>query len=98
MIFFKNHCTDFMILLLMMWATYSSTILSLIIFNFPFVFEISLILLELMNTFHILNLLTYISSKIDILKTKEKSKIMRDNIVDDYITHTMTTRNIKSVQ
>ena len=43
--------TDFMILLVMVCVTYSSTILSLIIFNFRFVFKISLILLEFMNKF-----------------------------------------------
>ena len=36
--------------------------------------------------------------KSKILKTKEKCKIMRDDIVDEYVTHTMTTRNMKSVQ
>ena len=34
----------------------------------------------------------------DNLKTKGKLKIMRDNIVDEYVTHTTTTRNMKSVQ
>ena len=34
----------------------------------------------------------------DILKTKGKLKIMRDSITHMYVTHIMTTRNIKSVQ
>ena len=33
-----------------------------------------------------------------ILKTKGKLKIMRDNIVDEYVTHTVNTRNRKSVK
>ena len=33
MMFLKNYCMEFMVC-----ATYSSTMLSLIIFNFPFVF------------------------------------------------------------
>ena len=33
----------------------------------------------------------------DILKTKGKSKIMRDNVVDEYVTQTMITRSMKSV-
>ena len=33
----------------------------------------------------------------DILITKGKLKIMRDIIVDEYVAHTMTTRNIKPV-
>ena len=42
---------------------------------------------------------TYISTnKSDILKTKKKLEIMRDNIVYEYVTHTKTTRNMKSVQ
>ena len=36
--------------------------------------------------------------KIDISKTKGKLKIMRDIIVDEYVIHTRTTRNMKSVQ
>ena len=38
------------------------------------------------------------TDKIDILKTKWKLKIMKDNIVDEYVTHTIATRNMKSVQ
>ena len=33
----------------------------------------------------------------DILKTKLKSKIMRHNIVDEYVTHTMTSRIMNPV-
>ena len=33
-----------------------------------------------------------------ILNTKGKLTIMRDNIVDEYVTHTMTTRDMKLVQ
>ena len=34
----------------------------------------------------------------DILKTKGKLKIVRDYLVDEYVTHTMTTRNMESVK
>ena len=34
----------------------------------------------------------------DILKTIGKLKIMRDNIVDEYVTHTLIARNMKHVQ
>ena len=34
----------------------------------------------------------------DNLKTLGKLKIMRDNIVDEYVPHNMTSRNMKSVQ
>ena len=37
------------------------------------------------------------TNKSNILKTKGKLKIMRDNTVDEYVTHTMTTRNMESV-
>ena len=37
------------------------------------------------------------TDKIDILKTKWKLKYVRENMVDEYVTHTMTTRNKKSV-
>ena len=37
-------------------------------------------------------------NKSDIFKTKGKLKIVRDSIVDDNLMHTMTTRNINSVQ
>ena len=33
-----------------------------------------------------------------VLKTKGKLKIMRDNIVDEYVTHTIAPRNMESVQ
>ena len=32
----------------------------------------------------------------DILKPKGKSKIVRNNIVDEYVTHTLNTKNMKS--
>ena len=34
----------------------------------------------------------------DILKTKGKLKIVRDDIIDEYVTHTMTSRMINSKQ
>ena len=34
----------------------------------------------------------------DILKMKGKLKNMRDNIVDEYVTHTMASRIMNSVQ
>ena len=37
-------------------------------------------------------------TKSDILKTKGKLNITKNNIVDDHVTHTLTTRNMKSVQ
>ena len=39
--FINNYCTDFMFQGVMVCVTYSSSILSLIIFNFLFVFKIS---------------------------------------------------------
>ena len=39
--FINNYCTDFMLWEVMVCVTYSSSILSLIIFNFFLVFEIS---------------------------------------------------------
>ena len=39
MIYINYYCTDFMFLGAMVCVTYSSTILSLIIFNFPLVFK-----------------------------------------------------------
>ena len=38
------------------------------------------------------------NKKSDILKMKEKLKIMRDNIVDYNAMHTMTSRIVNSVQ
>ena len=52
MMFLKNYYTEFMVLQVMVCVTYSSTILSLIIFNFLSVFKISLPLFEFMNKFH----------------------------------------------
>ena len=43
---FLIYCTKIMILLMMLCIAFSSTVLSLIIFNFPFVFKISRYLLE----------------------------------------------------
>ena len=34
----------------------------------------------------------------DILKTKVKLIIVRENIVDEYVTHTISTTNMKSAQ
>ena len=39
--FINNYCTDFMFQEVMVYVTYSSSILSLIIFNFLLVFKIS---------------------------------------------------------
>ena len=47
MMFLKNYCTDFMFLVVMLGGTYSSTILSLIIFNFSIVFKLSLLFVEI---------------------------------------------------
>ena len=44
MIYLNNYCTDFLFPVVMVSVTYSSTMLSLIIFNFPLVFKISLLL------------------------------------------------------
>ena len=41
MIYINNYCTDFIFLVAMVCLTYSSTMLFLIIFNFPLVFKIS---------------------------------------------------------
>ena len=97
--FLKSYCMEFMILLVTVCITLKSTILSLIIFNLCFVFYISLILLEFVIKFHNLNMKTYISTnKSDNLKTIRKLKTMGDNIVDEYVLHNMTIRNMKSVQ
>ena len=47
MIYFNNYCSDFMFLVAMVYVTYSSTIMSLIIFNFPLVFKISLLFVDI---------------------------------------------------
>ena len=47
MIYFNNYYTEFMLLVVIVCVTYSSTMLSLIIFNFPFVFKISLFFVEI---------------------------------------------------
>ena len=51
---------EFMILLVMMCIILYSTIKSLVIFNFPYVFKISFFLLEHMNKFHNQSMLTCI--------------------------------------
>ena len=49
--FIKNYCTDFMFQEVMVCVTYSSSIMSLIIFNFLLVFKIYLkSLLKFMST------------------------------------------------
>ena len=68
-------------------------------FQFLFCFLYITHFLEFMNRFHNLNLKTSISkNKSDYLKTIRKLKIMRDYIEDEYVSHNMTTRNMKSVQ
>ena len=47
MIYLNNYCTDFMFLVAIVCETYSSTMLSLIIFNFPLVFKIALFFVEI---------------------------------------------------
>ena len=47
MIYFKNNCTDFMSLVVIVYVTYSTTLLSLIISNFPLVFKISILYVEI---------------------------------------------------
>ena len=43
----NNYCTEFMIPVPMMCISLSSAILSLTIFNFPLVFKISLLLVDI---------------------------------------------------
>ena len=38
------------------------------------------------------------NKQVRYLQNYGKLKIMRANIVDEYVTHTMTTRDMKSVQ
>ena len=52
MIFLKNYCTEFTILLVMVYIILLSSIKPLILFNYPYVFKISLFLYESMNEFH----------------------------------------------
>ena len=47
MVFLINYCTDFMFLTVIVCVTYSSTILSLMIFNFPLALKISLLFVEI---------------------------------------------------
>ena len=44
------------------------------------------------------NLFKNSHKKSDILKMKGKLKIIRDNIVDEYVTHSMTRRIINALQ
>ena len=47
MIYLYNYYTDFMFLVVVGCITYSSTTVSLIIFNFPLVFNISFLFVEI---------------------------------------------------
>ena len=47
MIYLNNCCIDSMFLVVIVCVTYSSTISSLIIFNFPLVFNISVLFVEI---------------------------------------------------
>ena len=47
MIYLSNYCTDFTFLVVIVRLTYSSTILSLIVFNLPLVFNVSLLIVEI---------------------------------------------------
>ena len=47
MVYLNNCCTDFMFVVVIVCVTYSSTILSLIIFNFPLIFKISILFVEI---------------------------------------------------
>ena len=60
--FINNYCTDFMFQLVMVFGTYSSSKLSLIIFNFLLVFKISQEFVEIhVYRFYLRNL--FINSK-----------------------------------
>ena len=50
MIFLKYYCADFMFLVVVLCGTYSSTIFSLVIFNFPIVFNYQSCLLKFMSS------------------------------------------------
>ena len=52
MVFLRNYCTELIILIVIVCISLLSTILPLMIFNFPLVFKISPFLLEFMNKFH----------------------------------------------
>ena len=47
MIYLNKYCTEFIFLVVIVFVIYSSTILCLIIFNFPLVFKISLFFVEI---------------------------------------------------
>ena len=68
-----------MFVVVMMCVTYSSTIFSLIIFNFPLVFKILLLFVEIyIYKFLLWNLFINSNKKSDILKMKETMKIFRE--------------------
>ena len=46
-IYLNNYCTDFMFLVVIVCATYSFTILSIVIFNFPLVFKVPFLFVEI---------------------------------------------------
>ena len=84
----KIYCTDLIFLMIIMCVTYSSTII------LP-----QCSISSLFSRYHSC-MLKFISTGFNykisnILKTKRKLKIMRDNIV---FTHTMTSRLMNSVQ
>ena len=53
MICLNKYCTDFMVVVVAVCMIYSSTILSLIFFNFPLAFNVSLLFVKI-NVFKIL--------------------------------------------
>ena len=71
MIYLKNYRTDFMFLVAIVCVTYSSTILPLMIFNFPLVFKISLLLVEIyVYRLYLVNL--FIISNRRVISRKQK--------------------------
>ena len=82
-----------------MCVTYSSTKLSLIISNSPLVFKMSQQFVEIyVYEFWLRNLFVNSNKMSDIKKTKKKLGIIRDNIVDDDVMHSMTSRIMNSMQ
>ena len=75
-----------MILMVLVRKTLLSTILPVIIFNFPLLFRISLLFIEIYLQLKALN--THCQ------QTKGKLKIMRDNVGDYCVMHTLTTSNM----
>ena len=99
MMFINNYCTDFMFEEVIVCVTYSSSILSLIIFNFLLVFKISQQFVELyVNRFSFWNLFINFNKMNDILKTKKKLGIVRDNVVDYNVMYTMIGRIMNFMQ